>query len=196
MKSLHIPDSPLFIRFIEMGDRWSHEFGLNEGERQIIFMKSVEGGSEDRWPPSPPIQEVELHELSEGRNAILAVGKAGVGHWSMSCSIEKSESMKDRSSIFVDNACLLPSSLSDDGAELRSTYHVSAEVEVLGQSENSLQWLVQGKQIILLELVENSNFKTERADEGSQWVVCPQEVRFEKRKSNRWGFRLFSAALN
>ena len=196
MKSLYLPDAPLFIRFIEMGDRWSHEFGLNEGDREIIFMKSIEGGGEDRWPPSPPIQEVELHELSEGKNAILAVGRAGVGHWSMSCSIEKSESMKDRSSIFVDNACLLPSSLSDDGAELRSTYRVSAEVEVLGQSESRLQLLVQGMQVAVLERVENSSFKTERVDEGSQCLVFPKEVRFEKRKSNRWGFRLFSAALN
>jgi len=42
----------------------------------------------DRWPLSPPLQEVHLEERPGGEKLSLMVGRAGRSHWSVSCELQ------------------------------------------------------------------------------------------------------------
>ena len=63
-------------------DRFAHTIGLVRDRRLIPVMASMEGGGEESWPPSPPLQELEIAEGPTGPNALL-VGSAGGSHWSL-----------------------------------------------------------------------------------------------------------------
>ena len=45
-------------------------------------MNSIEGGSSDPWPPSPPFQELSIEDRGNSENVALLVGMAGKCHWS------------------------------------------------------------------------------------------------------------------
>lgn len=78
----------LRVDFIKLADRYRHELSavIREGsiENVIPLCSSVEGTSDDPWPPSPPLQSLSIEKLSDGRTAALLVGMAGKSHWSAS----------------------------------------------------------------------------------------------------------------
>lgn len=44
----------------------------------------MEGGADDPWPLSPPLQELHVERNADGRQVALLVGRAGRSHWSLS----------------------------------------------------------------------------------------------------------------
>ena len=64
----------LSIQFARAGDRHSHQI-LVAGQ---VLAASVEGGGEDDWPPSPPLQQLSIEDLGNGPVGLL-VGMAIVG---------------------------------------------------------------------------------------------------------------------
>ncbi len=96
--SLTLPDGSLSVEFSWRNDRFVHEFVFADGSR----VASIEGDSSESWPPSPPLQQLSL-ETIDGRDVILGVGGAGVGHWSISV---ESTVMPERHQAFkFDLAC-------------------------------------------------------------------------------------------
>lgn len=83
---LRLQHQSLCIEFQWKEDRFHHRVLLNSEE----VGKSVEGDSSSAWPPSPPLQDLSLEDIN-GTPAILGVGRAGKGHWSISIQWDESQ---------------------------------------------------------------------------------------------------------
>ncbi len=82
--SLSSRDGRLRVDFHWQQDRFVHHVFRNGTE----VGASVEGDTDDSWPPSPPLQQLSLEEI-DGTDVILGVGSAGRGHWSISVEPEE-----------------------------------------------------------------------------------------------------------
>lgn len=83
----------LRVEFFKSGDRYAHRLVAvllddGGGETVVALAESVEGASDDPWPPSPPLQSLSIEELTLDRTAALLVGMAGRSHWSASVEAE------------------------------------------------------------------------------------------------------------
>ena len=91
----------LRIEFQWCTDRYGHTVSITDSTGAIIpLLKSIEGHSEDAWPPSPPLQSLSIETLPDGRRAALLVGMAGGSHWSASI-----ESIAGQPALCFDLAC-------------------------------------------------------------------------------------------
>jgi hypothetical protein len=77
------------VRFIWDQDRFRHEV-YADGQ---LIAASIEGTSNDPWPASPPLQSLSLENIGS-QMAILGVGAAGRGHWSISVVADEQDSLK------------------------------------------------------------------------------------------------------
>ena len=82
----------LTVRFDRTGDRISHSILI--GESEVPLLDSLEGESDEAWPPSPPFQELTL-ETRGDRQLALLVGKAGTSHWSASVDPQRDQILFD-----------------------------------------------------------------------------------------------------
>lgn len=69
------------------GDRFSHRVSVvapGEGatEYETTLWESREGSSADRWPASPPFQQLSVEPAPDGAPRAFLVGQSGVSHWS------------------------------------------------------------------------------------------------------------------
>jgi hypothetical protein len=91
------------IRFLWDHDRFRHEV-FCDGQ---LIAASIEGTSRDPWPASPPLQSLSLENIGS-QMAILGVGAAGRGHWSVSVVAD------DRDSLKLELACRISASVLAD----------------------------------------------------------------------------------
>jgi hypothetical protein len=103
----------LRVTFFWRVDRYAHRIERIEGGVAVPLIESIEGSDLDRWPPSPPLQQLSMETLPDGRAVALLVGMAGSSHWSMTAEREANET-----SLLFDVACRIK----EDGAILGSTY--------------------------------------------------------------------------
>jgi peptide/nickel transport system permease protein len=59
-----------------MADRWAHTIAAIQDEQFMPLLASHEGGPDDDWPPSPPLQGVHLQKQANKSPMILGVGGA------------------------------------------------------------------------------------------------------------------------
>ena len=97
-----------------VGDRFAHRLEGFWNQAWQPWLESVEGDTENPWPPSAPIQELHRQDWMES-DCLLGVGKAGHGHWSLSL-----EPLNDAVGFRFDMACR--AKLSDATASLAQTY--------------------------------------------------------------------------
>ncbi len=90
----------LRVVFERHGDRWAHRVELRLPDGGWITFSSDEGNPDDFWPPSPPLQSLELQELTDGRRIAFLVGMAGASHWSAAV-----EARRESDEIHFDIAC-------------------------------------------------------------------------------------------
>lgn len=69
------------------GDRFAHRVSVvapGEGavEYETTLWESREGTSADRWPASPPFQQLSVEPAPDGAPRAFLVGQSGVSHWS------------------------------------------------------------------------------------------------------------------
>jgi len=80
----------LMVRFDWCGDRYSHSVSAVRRDSRRLLLESLEGGADDIWPSSPPIQELSdctiVSDTNRGQ-ATLLVGAAGKSHWAMTLSL-------------------------------------------------------------------------------------------------------------
>jgi hypothetical protein len=74
----------LQILFERCGDRFRHGIRMREAPVAESSVWSCEGGLEDDWPRSPPMQSLHLELGPNGKQRAMLVGMAGRSHWSMS----------------------------------------------------------------------------------------------------------------
>lgn len=77
--------SRLAMRLQKSGDRFTHQIEVqSSGSGRAAggpLLTCLEGGSDDIWPVSPPLQQLSVEPQSSG-NVALLVGMAGHSHWS------------------------------------------------------------------------------------------------------------------
>ena len=76
-----LPRGRFLMRRID--DRWNHEIGLEQGNRNWTYCASATGSADAIWPASPPLQQLS-REQHGGTAVILGLGMAGQSHWSAS----------------------------------------------------------------------------------------------------------------
>jgi len=84
MQETHLTNGPLRVCFRRLPDRYSHRLeGFDGAEWRAVF-ESVEGHSDEAWPPSPPCQQLHLQGSANDTPILFLVGQAGSAHWSAS----------------------------------------------------------------------------------------------------------------
>jgi hypothetical protein len=84
----------LRVRFFRAGDRYSHAIDLIDRDETRTLLESVEGDDAEIWPPSPPMQHLNVSRIvsdTEQRHVAMLVGGAGSSHWSMCVAVSDSE---------------------------------------------------------------------------------------------------------
>ncbi len=82
----------LRAKFVRRGDRVAHTIELAVGDEAVAMLESCEGSALERWPASPPVQELERGpgaSASQSRKTVTPqvawlIGRAGASHWSAS----------------------------------------------------------------------------------------------------------------
>jgi hypothetical protein len=90
MKLPELVGRHLRVVFVQSTDRISHriDFRHDESAPWETLAQSQEGTAAERWPASPPFQQIH-HEVRGSANLIFLIGSAGTAHWS--ASIEQRE---------------------------------------------------------------------------------------------------------
>ncbi|MFV1964809.1 MAG: hypothetical protein ACC628_05260 [Pirellulaceae bacterium] len=84
MSARFVRGSEIYIAFRRLEDRIAHTLGLRHGGIDRPLLTSLERTGEESWPSSPPLQQVSVESLPDGRRAAFLVGMAGRSHWSLS----------------------------------------------------------------------------------------------------------------
>src|SRR6202142_1382734 len=90
----------LRVVFQRNGDRYEHRIIASKPDGSTVTLASQEGQPDDSWPPSPPLQSLNLETRPNGNQTIMLVGMAGRSHWSMSVEADLS-----RNHLAFDIAC-------------------------------------------------------------------------------------------
>ena len=105
----------LRVAFDWQTDRYSHQlFGLIDG-CAVPLLASCEGTANDRWPASPPFQQLSVEEGAGGERIAFLVGMAGQSHWSASVQVSVGVPRAE-----FDVACLAREPACDLGSAYRS----------------------------------------------------------------------------
>jgi hypothetical protein len=123
----------LRVEFYWHDDRFRHEFVLPDGVR----IGSVEGNASQSWPPSPPIQQLSKESIGPSQ-ALLGVGAAGQGHWSLSVDPVNADPQVLR----FDVACRLKASPEFLGSTIQPTHRLrimpAADSKVLTKEDGTI----------------------------------------------------------
>lgn len=110
----------LAIEFRKAADRYVHQVFAGHGGEERLLLESLEGGSDDPWPPSPPLQELHAERQADGRQVVMLIGRAGRSHWSLSV-----EPVDNR--LVFDVACRLSREADWLGSSYRTTSGTAVE---------------------------------------------------------------------
>lgn len=109
------------LEFRWQTDRWQHILWRQRGTGWAEAITSVEGSSEQTWPPSPVFQNVYFEEISPDIAEFQVLGQAGKSHYSGAIRYD------DRlHSLDFDLAVRLQAP--PQGPLLLSTYDISAQL--------------------------------------------------------------------
>ena len=155
------------VRFAQREDRLEHQI-LLDGQ---VVIRSVEGTDED-WPPSPPLQNVEPFQMDVGTQCLLGTGMAGNSYWSLSVAIQEQ-------GIVFEHACRRPDT---NGPWIGATYAANGAKWIprddrayhLAVSENPSQILIiepMGEDTPAATILEHDDFlKIRPANEAGRTV--------------------------
>jgi len=141
-----------------------------------LIASSVEGDSNDDWPPSPAFQEISEEDIGN-RVVVLGVGMAGSNHWSISASVAENQRVK------LDNACLVKN---EQIGWLGSTYQISEGVRVEAVSETEVRLEKDGC-LISFSAVSEAEWGTSLSVVGTRITARPSHISKSPVKSTRWG---------
>lgn len=179
------------MQFNRDGDRWAHQICLSTGASEEPLMRSLEGTPDQVWPPSPPLQDVDRHELPAG-DAILCVGMAGSSHWSASFSVEASgkASVKagENGCIKSDIACLAKKSTADRA--LGSSYRLSSDVRSTLVSKIHAELDTGSEKIVVIKAINGDGFSTVLTIEDGVFCAAPEQIVDDAKVATRWGFEI------
>lgn len=150
----------------------------NPDRRELPIMTSVEGDSEQVWPASPPLQDLNFHTLPTGRLAALAVGMAGNSHWSLAW-----ESAVDPVGLVCDVACRIKQS----PGYLASTWKLAAGVSMPNEGELRIQVTDIGLHI---DTEPNDEFAANSEHADGRLCLFPNRTETTPPRTVRWRYRI------
>jgi hypothetical protein len=162
-----------------LDDRTGHSicFRRQDGT-ELELLRSIEGDSDQDFPPSGVIQEMVLEDASVGKlPALMGLGSAGKSTWS--CSIEGDATIE---AVAFDFACKTRST-----DWLGSSYRIAAGIECQQISEQIVHLTVDGEPLISVRcfgdviLSINSIDSTLAVNAGVPSNDVPQSVRSPRR---------------
>jgi hypothetical protein len=182
---LPLENSPFSLIFQRQADRWAHRLVVDREGNDNVLMVSVEGGDDEIWPPSPPLQDLDLHQLKEGQRAILGVGKAGKCHWSASY-LSRTGQSPNSSSLIAEIACLCP--VACDSPLLGCTYRLVEPKQI--QTEESLTRLIMDDWATTYRPLHGEGWNSVIQLASEMISISPGLTQFVSSRSIRWGFQL------
>ena len=178
----------LQVGFHRCGDRFVHTIAAVEGERLLPLLASVEGTDVDDWPESPPLQEVHVEQQEETGQVILAVGRAGRSHWSLSVHVEpvpeSTASKVMRAALLFDVAVRLR----DEPQQLGSMYRSMTAVSPASES-NTLEFMLSGRRYSI-EAVELAQQSTRLEPTPSGLLIATSSLDNALPRTVRWQYRV------
>ena len=162
----------LGVQFKWLDGQYGHSVSVDRRGSCTLLLESLEGGDDNDWPPSPPIQEISDCTIESDANrgeALLFVGAAGHSHWAMTLTIRDhwiDPVARTQPEIVFDVACRV----SELPAWLGTSYRVlCGQVAV---SEKLQQARVPADAPACLIIGENANVKLETATGAYPIVRC------------------------
>lgn len=155
-------------------DRHACSIAMRSRDEWIPLLRSYEGTSVDRWPPSPPLQQLVI-DPGTGVEVLLGVGMSGTSHWSLSYSTRSSspnpspagDGVTDEESLCMEAACRLGQAV--DGW-LGSQFLVAQGIEL--RQADGLEFWRRGER--LAAMAGDHRSKVEWLGESSLLKISPQ----------------------
>jgi len=168
----------LTVRFRRAGDRVMHEVIRRLDPTGAPMLSSLEGDSGDDWPPSPPLQQMDLIERQGPSRVLALVGMAGVSHWSLSVTSDEHQAR-----VTFDVACRIR----DERPSLASSYRLGAGASVL-RHERQLMVIRQGEAELRVAL--DSDFAEQGIIElaGDRLAIRPAQLPTATPATSRWRY--------
>lgn len=169
----------LRVRFHWVEDRFAHAIELKLGPETVTLLTSCEGTSQQRWPPSPPLQQLHVAELAPDRRAALLLGMAGNSHWSLSVEAERS-----RPELIFDVACRVHRRPEQLGSRYRGFGDVAAH------STNELTLKPHSAQERVTVTASKCEGETRIRCEGDDLVIACCAAGTSLPQTLRWKYRV------
>jgi hypothetical protein len=170
----------LRIAFERRGDRWGHrvEWRTDEG-RFVPLLETIEGSPRDEGEPSPPMQEVAVHEALGGIDVALGIGMSGRNHCSIECTpADRAHGHPADYSL----AFNLAFRLRDRVPEIRSSYRLLSPAHVIRVEPGAIE--IAGPAI---HLCVHSEAELRTIDRGFSVVVRPPSSRLRP-YTEKWSY--------
>jgi hypothetical protein len=142
-----VADGGLRVVFERRDDRWGHRIELASAEGQFVpVMTSVEGQTGVDGPPSPALQELQLHEMPHGMREVLGVGASGSCHWSLACGARRrADEAAPATRLSVEVACRVR----EGRPPLVSTYRLLRPANVVAATATSISLAFADRTIVV-----------------------------------------------
>ena len=178
----------LQVGFHRCGDRFVHTIAAVEGTRLLPLLASVEGTEADDWPECPPLQEVRVEQQEETGRVILAVGRAGRSHWSLSVhaetALDSTESEMTRASLLFDVAVRLR----DEPQQLGSMYRSMTAAGPADES-SALELMLSGQRY-LIEAVADDGPAARLEPTPAGLLIAASSLDGALPRTVRWQYRV------
>ena len=162
-------------------DRFVQYIDWVAGAQSFRLMESVEGTSDDPWPPSPALQQLSVENRSQQRQVALMVGMAGQNHWSVSIENEPQERK-----LTFDVACRI----AEASSKLGTQYRASSAITLLAE-DHGVEVAVAGRCCqVMLESTGRGESDVIRHRNGIVRII-PTEKLSEFPNTIRWKYSLF-----
>ena len=166
------------VAFYRHERRVAHRIALVSSAEVQWVLSSVEGDSREAFPPSPPLQQLAIEKLDGGRTAVLLLGMAGRGHWSVSV-----ESRPSERAVRFDVACR---ARVVDQAGLHSVYQMLAPWQLSASADTAE--LIGHCGCVRLAASPDAGCLTTLNVQAGHLVVGPQ--RLGGSSTHRWRYEL------
>ena len=173
---------PLQIGFRWHRDRFAHSISLFDSSRQLPLLASLEGNDEQKWPPSPVLQELHFEDHPTGMVALL-VGSTKQSHYSLAIATTDI-------GFSFDAACRLlnPTTPSVDDMCLQSGYRAMLQPAI----QNTLPTVIEvGKVLMTVDDRSCCPPLAEGVAEDIAWrlTIMPQIID-ENSKTVSWRYKI------
>ncbi len=149
------------------GDRWSHRLEVKHQDQWTAVLQSEEGDPNEKWPPSPAIQDVDLQSDSDRGTVVYGVGMSGSSRWSLSCARSQDS---EESGLIFDVACRTRGPFERIGSTYRpgeSKPRSEIRCSLFGLGE--VDFVTKPNQLLCLDLVRPTDTAEQLSPRTWQW---------------------------